>query len=521
MSFGAVSTGAQISPGSVGEPTGFLPTSIESEPTLPGVFAGAVDPEQYVVGPGDLFLLNFTGRVTRSLTLAVGPEGTLFIPGAGSVKIDGYTLTRARREVLRRANAEFRGVALDVRLARARTLRLFLTGEVRTPGPLNVSASSRISEVLTDSLLTPRSSRRNILITRTRPTSGDSVHSADPAHVVADLDRFNLTGQAAMNPFVRDGDLVYVPIATRFIEVAGAVARPKVFELGPADSLALLLELAGGPLPSALDDGALLLRWVQPTVAETTSFELADALSGDFNPALRDGDRVFVYYTPRFHEAERATIYGEIVRPGSYPLATNQTRLSDIVRAAGGFLDRADLSTIRVYRASRVAGEVDPEIERLTRLSRSEMTSSEYEILRARLANRREDHRVDWTRLNAEPDLDLLMRDGDVIRVDPILSAVRVEGEVRRPGVVEFRPGRGVSEYVRLAGGLSRRAASSKIRVARAVTGQTILARDLPEVSPGDLIWVPERPDFTLWQGLQTLITVAAQVATVIIAVRR
>jgi protein involved in polysaccharide export with SLBB domain len=299
------------------------------------------------------------------------------------------------------------------------------------------------------------------------------------------------------------------------------VARPKVFELGPADSLALLLELAGGPLPSALDDGALLLRWVQPTVAETTSFELADALSGDFNPALRDGDRVFVYYTPRFHEAERATIYGEIVRPGSYPLATNQTRLSDIVRAAGGFLDRADLSTIRVYRASRVAGEVDPEIERLTRLSRSEMTSSEYEILRARLANRREDHRVDWTRLNAEPDLDLLMRDGDVIRVDPILSAVRVEGEVRRPGVVEFRPGRGVSEYVRLAGGLSRRAASSKIRVARAVTGQTILARDLPEVSPGDLIWVPERPDFTLWQGLQTLITVAAQVATVIIAVRR
>ena len=72
-----------------------------------------------------------------------------------------------------------------------------------------------------------------------------------------------------------------------------------------------------------------------------------------------------------------------------------------------------------------------------------------------------------------------------------------------------------------LAGGYSERAAHTKVRVTRSVTGQTLLSRDVSEIAPGDLIWVPERPDITMWQHLQTLIAVAAQVATVIIAVRR
>ena len=43
----------------------------------------------------------------------------------------------------------------------------------------------------------------------------------------------------------------------------------------------------------------------------------------------------------------------------------------------------------------------------------------------------------------------------------------------------------------------------------------------MQSVAPGDLIWVPERPDVTFWQRLQTLLAVAAQVATVIVVVRR
>jgi protein involved in polysaccharide export with SLBB domain len=277
--------------------------------------------------------------------------------------------------------------------------------------------------------------------------------------------------------------------------------------------------MAGGPLPSAQADHCLLVRWRTPVQAESVRFALGDVYSGATNPPLRDGDRAYVFFTSRFHVLEQAAVYGEVENPGVYPLVTGQTRLSHLIRAAQGFLPRADLSTIRVYRAARAA-DTDPEFERLIRLGRAEMTDTEYEILRAKLAARREDYRVDWFRLEQSPELDILLREGDVVRVDPLIASVRVEGEVLRPGIVEYEPRRGVDAYIRLAGGYAQRADFSKVRVTRSVTGQSLRAKDVGAIAPGDLIWVPEKSDVTLWDHMQTLITVAAQVATVVIAVR-
>ncbi len=496
LAAGVVDSGATGAATSSTQPdvaTAPLP-GFDAELTMPGVLAGAVDPDRYLVGPGDLFQIDFSGRVSRSLTLAVGPEGTVFIPGAGLVKVDGLTLTEARRELVRRAAQEFRGVRLDVRLSRARTLRVFVTGAVRAPGAVDAVAYRRLSEVLTDSLLLANSSRRNILVSHRQSSSGEP----GAAPVIADLERFNRTGDARFDPLLLDGDVIHVPVATRSLAIEGAVARPGVVELGPLDSLSTLIDMAGGVLPSARSERCLLLRWRSPVEVESTFFDLGDVNAGLTNPPLSDGDRVYVYFQSRFHELASASVFGEVQRPGAYPLDSHRTHLSALIRAAGGFLDRADLSTIRVYRANRQASEADPEFDRLARLSRTEMSASEYEVLRARMTARREDYRVDWNRLLASPDLDFELRDGDVVRVDAVLASVRVEGEVRHPGLVEFKPDRSAAEYVALAGGFSRRAASSKVRLTRAVTGQSALARDIPMIAPGDLIWVPERPDITV-----------------------
>ncbi len=478
-------------------------------PGLAGIVTAPVDPDAYVVGPGDLFQLTLSGRVTRSEYITVGPEGDLLVPGTGLLRLSGLTLTEARRKLLAWLADEFRGVRIDLQLSRVRYMRVYLTGDVKEPGTTQVTATSRLSEALPAPALLDGASRRNVELRR-----------HDGTRVTGDLDLFNRTGSYVLNPFLQDGDIIHVPTATEFIDVHGAVARPGRFELGPADSLRTLLDLSGGPLPSAQADRCLLVRWRTPAEAESLWFALADVYSGVTNPSLRDGDHAFIFFTSRFHVLEQAGVYGEVENPGVYPLVTGQSRLSHLIGAAHGFLARADLSKIRVYRATRSA-ETDPEFDRLVRLSRAEMTDTEYEILRAKLASRREDYRVDWFRLEQSSELDVLLRDGDIVRVDPLIASVRVEGEVRRPGIVEFEPRRTVNAYIKLAGGYSDRAAGSKVRITRAVTGQSLRAKDVQEVAPGDLIWVPERPDVTVWQHLQTLVTVAAQVATVIIAVRR
>jgi len=480
-----------------------------SAPGGGAIVTAPVDPETYVVGPGDVFLLTLSGRVSESDQVTVGPEGDMVVPGVGTIRVSGLKLNEARRKVLHWLEDEFRGVRVDLQLARVRMMRVYVTGDVKEPGATEVPATSRLSEVLPAALLEEGASRRNV-----------ELKHRDGTKLIGDLELFNRTGRNDLNPYLEDGDIIRVPTAVEFVEVRGAVARPERYELGPADSLRTLLDMAGGPLPAAQADQCLLVRWRTPTQAESLRFALADVYSGAANPPLRDGDHAYVFYTSRFHALEQAAIYGEVENPGSYPLVTGQSRLSHLVKAAHGFLARADLSTIRVYRAVRSA-DTDPEFDRLIRLSRAEMTDTEYEILRSKLAARREDYRVDWFRLEQSSELDILLRDGDIVRVDPLIASVRVEGEVKRPGIIEYEPRRSVAAYIDLAGGLSERAEGTKVRVTRAVTGQSLRARDVQAVAPGDLIWVPERPDVTFWQHVTQLIAVTAQVAIIYTAVRR
>ena len=470
-----------------------------------------IDPAEYVVGPGDILQINLSGGVTRSWDATVLPEGTLYVPSAGSIPVTGLTLLEARRTVLARISKDYRGVTIDLRLMRPRQMLVYLIGETTVGGAHEVSAASRVSEVLADALFLPNGSRRNVELRRRTPKGETTIR--------LDLTRFRLTGYLAHDPLLREGDVLFIPRVSANVWVEGAVGRAGQYELAAGDSLSTLFELAAGPLPSAADR-AVLVRFVDATHTDSLTFQVSDVVSRRFNVPLSASDRAFVYYQPRYHLLEQVSILGEVQRPGAYPLLPGFSRLSHLVNASGGFLPTADRASIRVFRSHPGAGEADPEITRLAGLGRREMTTTEYEVLRARIAARRPDFRVDWNKVKPEGDLDVTLRTGDIVRVDPFIASVRVEGEVRLPGLIGYEPGRKVSDYVRLAGGFSERASQGKVRVKRAGTDQTILAKDISGLEPGDLVWVPERGDPANWQNLQTVLLVAAQVATIMLALR-
>jgi protein involved in polysaccharide export with SLBB domain len=486
-------------------------TAPSAAPVVPPM-GGPIDPAEYVLGPGDALQIVVSGGVTRAWDLMVLPEGTLYVPSVGSIPLAGLTLVEARREVLKRVSAEYKSVTLELRLLRPRTLLVVLAGETTRPGPLEVIASSRASELLSEALLGPHATHRNIELRRRSPKGETTIR--------IDLTRLRLTGHMPNDPLLREGDVIYFPIYSHGVSISGAVGRADRYELAPGDSLGTLLEMAGGPVVNAADE-ATLVRFRDITSSDSTRFKVSDVLAGRFDPPLQDGDHVFVYYQPRYHELDQATVFGEVGRPGVYPLTPGGMRLSELVKAAGGFLPTADLASLRIFRASSIATDPDPELERLGKLSRKEMTASEYEVLRARLTARRENFRVDWNRAKTRPELDIAVRTGDVVRVDRVAAAVLVDGEVRQPGLVHFVQGRRVNDYVRLAGGYSKRASRNEVRVKRAGSGQTILARENTGIEPGDLVWVPERGETANWQHLQSLLLLLAQIATVIVAVRK
>ncbi len=476
---------------------------------LPVSLSGPVNPDVYLLGPGDVLLLNIWGRVSRSVPIEVGPEGSVLIPGSAPMCVSGRTLSEARADILQRMSLQYRGVSMDLRLARPRTFRIYLTGQVQRPGSVEANGMLRVGDVLTGALLLNGASHRRIEVLR-----------ADGTRVFCDLELFLQTGDAGMNPWLRDGDVIQVPSATEFVYAQGAVARPGRYELGVRDSLRTLLRLSGDPLPSAVANRVLIVRFKDAFTPESLWVSLEDVYSRRQNPPLEDGERMYVYFIPQYHQQLEAVILGEVQRPGTYPIVEGRTRLSDLVSAANGFQVSADLSAIRIHRRSALVAEKDQELDRLLRLSRNDLTATEYEMMRTKLASQREDYRVDWARLEGSRDLDLLLRDGDSVRVERLVSSIRVDGEVCRPGILNFMRGKSVEDYVLQAGGYSDRAWRGKVRVTRAVTGQTLLARNVRTLDPGDFVWVPEKSDVTVWQQSREFLTTLAQVATVVIAIR-
>lgn len=472
--------------------------------------AGPVDAATYRVGPGDILQLQLWGRLSRNWLLQVGPEGYVLLPGSGSVQVDGRTLADVRGEVLRHLRGLFRGVSMDLRLARPRTFRIYLTGQVKVPGPTQATGAHRVVDVLPDGAMRDDASRRRV-----------EVMHLDGTREIADLDLFLLTGRKTLNPLVRDGDVIHVPVATDFVWAQGALARTGRFELGTQDSLLSLFHLAGDPIPAADITRALLVHWRDPFTPESLWVRLDDVYAGRTNPPLQEGARLYVYYLPQYHLQHEAFVFGEVARPGAFPITEGRHRLSDLIKAAGDFLPTASLSAVQVHRRGPGGANKDPELERLLHLSRDQLTISEYGTLRTKLASLREDYRVDWQRLKRTPgDLDLLLRDGDIVRVDRLVNSIRVDGEVRRPGILTYRPGLDADDYIRQVGGFTDRAWRDRIRVTRAVTGQTLPARNVRSLDPGDFVWVPERPDKTIWDNSREILTALAQVATVIVAIR-
>jgi len=104
--------------------------------------------------------------------------------------------------------------------------------------------------------------------------------------------------------------------------------------------------------------------------------------------------------------------------------------------------------------------------------------------------------------------------------VEPLLPTIRVDGEVKRPGLVEYEPKRKWLEYIELAGGFTDRAAIGAARVSRAGTGQVIKAGTARTIEPGDFIWVPERHDLDAWGLFKDVVAIAAQLSVIVLAVR-
>ena len=110
---------------------------------------GVVDPDTYILGPGDEIGLNILTRKTLTVPLRVTPTGDLFIPSVGLYHVAGQTLSSAIIGVQNFINKKaFPQAETHMVLLNMRQYRIQISGAVVNPGFVNITPLTRLDEVI-------------------------------------------------------------------------------------------------------------------------------------------------------------------------------------------------------------------------------------------------------------------------------------------------------------------------------------------------------------------------------------
>jgi protein involved in polysaccharide export with SLBB domain len=262
------------------------------------------------------------------------------------------------------------------------------------------------------------------------------------------------------------------------------------------------------------------------TVSEKSSlaysFSLNEGLSiADSDFLLEPFDQIVVRRSPGYEEQQNVTITGEVLFGGQYAKLQKDERLSSLVERAGGLTPYAYVKGARLTRQMTAAEQRQAREALKLKLEADATNDEEKASLQEQLAQ------VDLSSRPVGIDLekalknpggpdDIVLRDGDILRIPEFESTVRISGGVLYPNTVTFKKNKKLDYYIKQAGGYSRLAQKRNPYVVY-MNGQVASGR-WARIEPGCEIIVPERPErepMSL-QGILGLSTSLATIALVI-----
>lgn len=263
------------------------------------------------------------------------------------------------------------------------------------------------------------------------------------------------------------------------VRITGMVKNPGTYALASDMSVRDLVLMAGGFREGANTRAAEVARSVDPDARTPETAEVlavpllseAGALDGvprwlpeadEFR--LQRGDRIYVRRAPGYEAVRAVRLTGEVMMPGAYELDSRQTRISDVIRRAGGLTPEAYPPGFAIIREGRpIAGD-------LTRA----------------------------LRLPGAPG-DILLEGGDSLHIPVYDGTVEISGAVLFEAKVLYYEGRSLASYIDRAGGFAEGADTDRVVVTypngeRKVVETLLLFRRSPVVEPGSSIFVPTLP---------------------------
>jgi protein involved in polysaccharide export with SLBB domain len=381
--------------------------------------------QDYVVGPGDSFTVTLWGRVNVQYSVMVNRSGEITLPEVGVLKIWGLTFAKLQDYLQNEFSRKYTDFKLAVTMDRLRTIRVYVVGEVRTPGSYTLSSlSTLINALFAAGGPSKNGTLRDIRLLR----------NAEMAETI-DLYDFLLGGDKSKDIQLQDGDTIFIPLIGPVVGVAGNVKRPAIYETTKPMTLAEVLDLAGG---------VTFAGWLQRVQVErvenhkkrvAVDFDISEQTDVTKkhlveDTIVKDGDVVKVFSVSG---VAQNVVYldGHVVRPGIYELKPRM-KLRDIIDSYAALQQQPNLEYGEIVRL------VEPDLH---------PTVISFNVGKL---------------LEGDESENIELRQFDTIRVfrwdERIAKSVTVSGLVYRPGQYRLIPDMKISDLIDVAGGLKKNA---------------------------------------------------------------
>lgn len=427
----------------------------------PSTFAPILNspvPAEYVLGPGDELLIRGWGTIDIDFRATIDRNGTITIPTIGSVVLAGVKAGDADGIIRSAVGKLYKGVTVNVNFGQLRAITIYVVGQAKRPGTYTVSSlSTLVTALFASGGPNANGSMRRVQVKRA-------------GRVVAELDlyAFIAKGDKSADVKLLDGDSIFIPAASGHVALVGKVNSPAIYELKTGgDTIESMLDFAGG-MPVVADPRRAFLERIDPSKNRPRSVEQFALDGASLKRPLKDGDVLNITsITPEFSNA--VILRGNVDQPVRAPFKAGM-RVSDLIPSRDYLITRAS-----VKRQNQVVATGKDE----------QVTNEHVDTIAASVGNLLDEVNWDYAvveRINRK-DLSVTLvpfnlgnvfanpagadnielQPGDTVTVfsqqdvavpmDKRRVLVRIEGEVKVPGVYQMGAGDTLQTLLAKAGG--------------------------------------------------------------------
>ena len=400
-------------------------------------------------------------------------------------------------------------------LANTFTNRAFIDGAVYYPGEYGLNEFANLKDLLLAVRVKENAFTERALLSRLNP---DLTPSMVPFNV-----KDVLSGKTDIRLQREDKIHIYPITGLReaySVTINGEVNRPASFTFADNMRVQDLILLADGFKEGASRSRIeVSRRLLSSSVSDTTAYsiihsiDLGSAKAEDLNFVLQPFDIVSVRKSPSYRSQITVSVEGEVLYPGNYTLSGNKERLSDIIARSGGLKQTGYATGAILLRKTRVnqtsadealfSSKINTISNQSKRSSGNSFAATDTAKIASNVNGLLAEQKPVGIRLAEAMDnpgslYDIILEEGDVIKVPKLTQTVQTFGAVNVPRQIAYHSGLGFRRLISESGWFAPNAARRYAYMVRPngeikTTKRFLFFRFYPSLEPGAEVYVPAK----------------------------